>query len=102
MIERYVFLKLDDSHATAQGRATVAAETRQRLADLPGVRGLRVGLPADDRAAQAWDLSIAVVFDDLEAVETYRVHPDHRAYVDASLRPMLAKITAWNFELPLG
>ncbi len=100
MIERYVFLKLNAAHATPDGRRAVAAETRARLASLPGVRDLRVGLPADERAAEAWDVSIVVAFDDLDAVEPYRVHPTHRAYVDDYLRPMLASIAAWNFEIP--
>lgn len=100
MIERYVFLKLDPQHANPAGRRAVAAETLARLASLPGVKDLRVGLPADDRAAKAWDVSIVVAFEDLDAVEPYRTHPAHRAYVDEYLQPMLTAIRAWNFELP--
>ena len=47
MIDRYVFIKLDQEHATLAGRSEVVDETRTKLANLPGVVGLTVGTPAD-------------------------------------------------------
>ncbi len=38
-------------------------------------------------------------FDDLAAVEVYRAHENHVRYMDTFLRPMLAVIKVWNFEL---
>ena len=38
-------------------------------------------------------------FESLDAVEPYRIHPDHRSYVDDFLKPRLAVIKAWNFKL---
>ena len=32
-------------------------------------------------------------------IEPYRVHPDHRAYVDEFLKPRMEIIKAWNFEV---
>lgn len=98
MIERYVFIRLKEPYGEPDNRAQLVARSKA-LATLPGVRSLRVGSPADDRAQEAWDISLALTFDDLEAVETYRLHPEHRAYVDDFLTPRLAAIKAWNFEV---
>ncbi len=97
MITRYVFVRLLPDH---QGEASaIAAYTREALSGLPQIRSLEVGRPADAHAAKGWDLSIAVTFDDLEAVEAYRIHPVHRAYVDDYLKPRMKVIKAWNFDL---
>jgi hypothetical protein len=98
MIERYVFIKLTGEYATPEGRAAVAERSRG-LSELAGVRSLRLGLPADERAAAAWDLSMVLCFDDLEAVERYRGHREHRAYVDEFLAPRTAAIKVWNFTV---
>lgn len=99
MIERYIFVKLDDAHATDEGRAEVVERSRSVIAALPGVAAVVVGTPADDRSAKAWDISIAVRFASAEDIEPYRVHPDHRAFVDEFLKPRMAAIKAWNFDL---
>lgn len=98
-IERYVFIKMVDEHASPEGREEVAAEAERVIASLPGVRELRVGTPADDHARAAWDLSLCVRFSSLEDAEAYRVHPEHRAFVDDFLRPRLAVIKAWNMAV---
>ncbi|RMH36529.1 MAG: Dabb family protein [Deltaproteobacteria bacterium] len=99
MIERYVFIKLSDAHATDAGRAEVIAKTRDALAAIPGVQGVTVGAPADEASRASWDVSIAVRFARLEDVATYRDHPAHRAYVDEFLAPRAEVIKAWNFEV---
>ena len=99
MIERYVFLKLKDAHSTSAGRREVIEHTREALPKIPGVRGVAVGEPADGHAVASWDVSIVVRFDKIEDVEPYRVHPDHRAYVDEFLKPRLEVIKAWNFDV---
>jgi hypothetical protein len=99
MIDRYVFVKLTDAHASATGRAEIAAHTRAALAGVPGVERLTVGTPADEAAVKSWDLSIVVRFRRLEDVEPYQRHPDHRRYVDEYLAPRMQVIKAWNFEV---
>lgn len=94
-IERYVYVRLSEQY-TAE-REDVAAHTRKVLAALPQVLSVSVGIPADDHADKAWDLSIALRFASLADVEAYRVHPDHRRYVDDYLRPRMKVIKAWNF-----
>jgi hypothetical protein len=99
MVERYVFLKLNDEHATAEGRAAVAAHAREVLPKIPGVDAVTVGVPADDRSAASWDISIVVRFASAGDVEPYRVHPDHRSFVDDYLAPKMVIVKAWNFDV---
>jgi len=99
MIERYVFLKLKDDHATAQGRRAVIEHTRRVLASIPQVVRARVGEPADDAAGGSWDVSLAITFASIEDVEPYRVHPEHRRYVDEFLAPRLEILKAWSFAI---
>lgn len=98
-VERYVFIKLLDEHATAEARAEICAEAERAIRAVPGVLALRVGTPADHHARSAWDLSLAVSFASLEDVERYRDHPEHRRFVDEVVKPRLAVIKAWNMEL---
>jgi hypothetical protein len=97
MIERVVMIRLDA--AFRDQLPEVVAATREVLAPIPGVRALRVGVPADDRTTRDWDVCIEVRFDDLAAVEVYRAHQRHRNYVEVFLRPMLERIRVWNFEV---
>ena len=99
MIERYVFIKLKDEHSTREGRREVIDHSRAVLPAIPGVQSVSVGEPADGHAVAAWDVGIVVRFDDIAAVEPYRAHADHRAYVDEFLKPRMAVIKAWNFDL---
>ncbi len=99
MIERYVFIKLKGAHATSTGRAEVVKETTAKLPNLPGVLGVTVGTPADDPSGSEWDVSIVARFAKLEDIEAYRIHPEHRAYVDDFLRPRMQAIKAWNFDV---
>lgn len=99
MIERIVLIKLNDEHAHDAGRAAVAARSREILSALPDVTAVAVGVPADEPSLKSWDLSLTLRFESLEAVEAYRVHPSHRAYVDEYLKPRLLLIKAWNFDI---
>jgi hypothetical protein len=98
MVERYVFVKLKPEHATSQGRAEVRARS-QRLALIPGVRGLSIGAPADASALAAWDLCLSLRLDSLDAVAPYLEHPEHVAYYEGFLKPRVQVIKAWSFEV---
>jgi len=97
MIERIVLVKLTDEEV--KRRSKIADHSRGVLRLIPGVEDVHVGLPADKPSAAAWDLSLVLRFRSLDDVEAYRVHPDHRAYVDSYLKPRMAAIKAWNFEV---
>lgn len=97
MIDRFVFVRLKEEFVAE--RDDIAEYSAKVLAALPGVRSVAVGLPADDHATAAWDLSITVRFASIDEVESYRVHPDHRRYVDEYLAPRMQVIKAWNFAI---
>ena len=99
MIQRIVLLKLNDDLATDEVRQEVAAHSRSVLEALPGVRSVQVGVAADPATEEGCDVSLVLHFDTVADLEPYRVHPDHRAYVDEYLAPRLAAIEAFNFEL---
>lgn len=98
MIERHVYIKLNDEHSNPTERAAVVERSRG-LSALPGVVDVTVGVPVDDGSRTAWDVAIRLRFESIDAIEPYRVHPEHRRYVDEFLKPRLAVITAWNFEV---
>lgn len=102
MVERYVFLKLEEKHASPAGRAAICAEVERVYPDLPGVRAVRVGVPADPQAAAAWDIALIVGFDSREAIPTYLESPGHRTFVDTFLAGKVAALKAWNFEVAVS
>ena len=99
MIQRVVAIKLKDSYANDGDREAAARYSKDVLTKIPEVLHLDVATPGDERCEASWDLCLLVRFDDLDAVERYRAHPVHRAYVDVFLKPMLEVIKVWNFEL---
>ncbi len=99
MIQRIVLLELKPDAADSEGRREVADHSRAVLTALPGVLSVAVGVAADETTASSWHLSLVLTFASADDLEPYRVHPDHRAYVDEYLRPRLAAIEAFNFEL---
>lgn len=98
MIERYVYIKLTDEHATEEGRSAVAAKTLELIPQIPGVVGTTVGTPASAEDLKKWDVSITVRFNELADVEPYRVHPTHVEYLDY-LEPRAECKKAWNFRV---
>jgi len=99
VVERYVFLKLVDEHATPEGRAAVRTEVERVFPGIPGVRAVRVGVPADAPALAAWDIVLIIGFDRLDAIPGYLESPPHRAFVDEFLAGRVAARKAWNFDL---
>ncbi len=100
MIERVVLVKLAPPYRAAADLAAIASQTREVLATIPEVLALRVGTFAEPRTGRQWHLLIEVQLQDLDAVERYRAHPAHRAYVDVFLRPMMEAIHVYGFEVP--
>lgn len=85
-IERLVLVKLNDRSL----REDLAARARQLVPGLPGVRDVRVGLPAD-ADAEVWDLLIAASFDALEDVDL--------ASFEALIAPHVQVRKAWSFAI---
>lgn len=99
MIERHHYFRLTEPHAKGEARAEVARRTREALAPLSGVLAVTVGLPADEDAEAAWDLTVTVRFASLENVAKYRADPAHRRFVDEFLAPKIAVKKIWNFVI---
>ncbi len=98
MIQRMVFIKFAESHATPEIREAVAREARALFPTFTGVHEARIGVPADDDAL-VWDLCISVRCPNLDAVTAYLADPQHRQWVDDVLRPRAEVIKRWNFDL---
>lgn len=99
MIERIVLLQMKEEFASGEALAKVAEHSRQVLPALPGVLECHVGLAADERTGAGWHIALVLRFASVDDIPPYAAHPDHRAYVDDYLRPKLASIAAFNFEV---
>lgn len=99
MIQRIVLIKLTPAFATDEGRAEVARSAIATLSQIPQVKGVESGVPADEASARSWDVSIALRFDAAEDVEPYKSHPIHRRWVDEWLAPRREVLKAWSFAL---
>ncbi len=96
MVERYVFIRLQESSAGERDR--IVQEFIAALAAVPEIVDFAVGTPADEHARAAWDISIRVRLASVADLEPFRVHPAHRRAVDEVLKPHLHVIKAWNFQ----
>jgi len=97
MIERIVLLKLKRTYSTPQAVREIIDHSIEVLSALPGVRHVHAGEAADEPTSSDWDMSLVLHFDSVEDVEPYRVHPDHRSYVDQYLIPRIETIRAISF-----
>ena len=99
MFERFVYLKLKDEWANDAGVAEVVKESARVLPAIPGVVSCRTGIPADAHAGKGWDLCLTLTFRTLPEIETYRVHPNHVAFLEKFLGPKVEAKRVWNFEM---
>jgi len=99
MILRTVYVKLEESLCTPAGRRAFAAHSQSVLASIPGVLSAECGPAADPTSEAAWDVTLQIRFADMEAVEVYRVHPIHLAYLADYLGPKAVFKKVWNFEI---
>ena len=95
---RHVYIKLNDAHQTDAAKREVVDRSQQVLPGIASVQSLSVLVPADDSSRAAWDICLTLIFDSMDAFESYRTDPDHRAYVDEFLKPRMAVLKAWNFS----
>ncbi len=98
MIERHVLIKLKAEHANPTARREIAAETLRALRAIPQVRAVSVGVPADEHALSAWDMSLVVDLDSLADVTPYMNDPGHQRFTHEYLRPKVEVVKHWNFE----
>ena len=97
MITRTVLVKLIDEWSTPAGRAAVATHSAEALSAIPGVASAEALVPADDASLASWDVMFTVRFESMAAVEPYRVHPLHTAFLNDYLNPKAEVKKAWNW-----
>lgn len=95
MIVRVVLLKLRDP-AQRQDVARSAGGLRAAA----GVRGLRVGRPAD-AGAEVWDVLVELSFADLDAANGLASTPEWRAFWERASGAVEVQ-KAWNFAEDAG
>jgi hypothetical protein len=104
MVERYLFVKLLPEHSNDEGRRLAAREAQQLAAVDQAGSGVsvRVGLPADASAVSAWDLSLALGFESLDAADRFIAGPAYAAFAEAFLGDHGRVVKAWTFEIQTG
>jgi len=98
MIERHVLIKLKAEHSNQAARREIADATLKALRAIPQVRSVSVGVPADEQATAAWDLSLVVNLESLTDVQPYMDDPGHQRFTHEYLRPKVEVVKHWNFE----
>ena len=98
MITRTVLVKLIDEWSPPAGRAAVATHSAEALSAIPGVASAEALVPADDASLASWDVMFTVRFESMAAVEPYRVHPLHTAFLNDYLNPKAEVKKAWNWH----
>lgn len=98
MIERHVLIKLKAEHSNETARREIAQATLTALREIPQVRSVSVGVPADEHATAAWDLSLVVNLASLSDVQPYMDDPGHQRFTHEYLRPKVEVVKHWNFE----
>jgi len=81
---------------TDDKKEEVLAHSRETLTKLPGVRNLVVGKNIKEDGGQSFALSM--YFENSEALESYRIHPDHEKFRDNDLFPYLENIKGMDYE----
>jgi hypothetical protein len=65
------------------------------LAPITHIRDMHIGVPADtnrDVIDRSYDVSLLLLFDDLEAEEAYQYDPIHLIFVEQYAKPLCAKV----------
>lgn len=83
MIHHIVMFKLSETHP-AELKEQNKREMKRRLESLPEkidvIRSMQVGINVKE-SERAFDVVLVSTFDNLEDLETYRVHPVHQEFV---------------------
>ncbi|HEV8130195.1 MAG TPA: Dabb family protein [Acidobacteriota bacterium] len=94
MLTHIVLYKLKSGVTNEQAQALLR-EARTRLAAIPGVINLRAGtsIYADD----VFQCALVMDFENVTALESYRVHPTHVKFVDEIVNPIAAEIRRLDY-----
>jgi hypothetical protein len=89
-----VMMRLKEN--TAENANRIMDELKALEGRIPQIRRLDVGhnvVPSD----RAYDIGLTVVFDTLEDMEAYQVHPDHQYVLTEVVRPLISGSAAVDY-----
>ncbi len=75
-------------------------EVSRQLKEISDIQEMRVGksIPSDRKIVDdSFDVGLYMVFDNLEDLEGYLVHPEHKKAVTDVLKPLSIKIQVYDF-----
>lgn len=76
-------------------REEILENARKKLSALPGVQHLLVG--KNIKVGAPYGYALSMYFPDVEALEAYRVHPDHAHFRDEEFFPFLEKVEGLDY-----
>ena len=77
-------------------RQEVLRDCRRVIPTLPGVKNLFVG--KNIREDGEYEYALNMMFDSIEALDRYRVDPDHARFRDEELYPYLKNVIGLDYE----
>ncbi|MFG1709576.1 Dabb family protein [Nonomuraea sp. M3C6] len=86
---RHIVLFTWTEDATAEQKATVAAELRKLPGLIPQLRSYTVGGDAGINQGN-YEFAVVADFDDVEDYLVYRDHPQHQAVIAQHIKPIVA------------
>jgi hypothetical protein len=105
MVERYLFVKLLPEHSSEEGRRRAAHEAQAlgfSTKSVDGPTSVRVGLPADEPALAAWDLSLSLRFESRQDADRFIEGAAYRGFTEVFLGDHGRVVKAWTFEIQTG
>jgi len=94
MIRHLVFYRMKPG-TSAEDENKLLAQARRELAKLPGVNNLKAGRNIRP-SGNDYTLALSMDFEDEAALDTYRVHPDHLAFIKSVVEPVVSDV--WRFD----
>ena len=98
MVEAHIYVRFKPEAQNEESRSEFARRC-QTLVSIPEVQRVRVGTPADDRSAAAWDICLVIELDTAQAAATLSTHPIYKSLLDPHDTPQLAISKEWNFQM---
>lgn len=94
MICHLVFYRLK-AGTSEKDECALIDQAQRGLAKVPGVKNLKVGKGIAG-SHESYAVVLSMDFEDEAALEAYRVHPDHQAFVKKVAEPLVSEI--WRFD----
>ncbi|MEN8225129.1 MAG: Dabb family protein [Bacteroidota bacterium] len=81
MIKHIVMVRLRDTEAKLENATKLKEAIEGLMGVVPELKSMEVGLNLSTKAS-AYDLVLTSLFDTLEGLEAYRVHPEHKKVLE--------------------